>query len=272
MIFQCTTTISTFNVFLFNQDNIICPTDFEMTVPGLSPYISAPDQRALFIPESMVVKIEQKGSNKATKKSKSKEKTDQPIQEVLNKQPIFTKEDNNSKKQKEKIPRSSSDMMDHLKEVKLVQAEPSEPKNDRGVEDGMSFVKPVRDWKDPNNYQHHQHSQCHEDRGKPPLYVEQYKHGGLYSDASNSSVQSSQSSHSSANYTSELYATPVDKKQAGPCSEYDHSLDIQVASRVKLPSTGENSAIYGIVRWIGTIPKCEEYIAGIELVSIVVLL
>ena len=265
-------TLSYIQYVLFNQDDIISPTDFEMNVPGLSYYISAPDQRALFIPESMVEKIEQKGSNKAIEKRKSAilgEEIDHPIQETLNKQPYFTEEDNHSKKQKEKAPRKSSDRVDQLEEFKQVQVERSELENKRGFEDQMNFVKPVRGRKDPSNYHHHQHLQSYEDRGKLPLNIQKYEQEGTYSYARNSSLLSNQSSRSSAHYS--ISQPSVDKKQTRPCSVYDPSQDIQIGSRVQLPSTEESTAIYGSVHWIGTVPKCEGYIAGIELVSIVVL-
>ena len=70
-----------------------------MNVPHLS-RISAPDQRALFIPESMVVKIEQKRSNEANFESKSaifEEEMDHPNQKILDKQSFFTEEDSYSK-------------------------------------------------------------------------------------------------------------------------------------------------------------------------------
>ena len=73
--------------YLFLQDNEVFATDYENSVPGLGHLILAPKLKGLFIPESMVKKIDQKKSKRDMEESKATASAeDHPKQDVLNEQ------------------------------------------------------------------------------------------------------------------------------------------------------------------------------------------
>ena len=75
--------------YFFLQDNVLYGTDYENSLPGLGHLISAPKGRGLFIPESMVDKIEQKESRRDMEESvatKPVETMDHPKHEVCDEQ------------------------------------------------------------------------------------------------------------------------------------------------------------------------------------------
>jgi len=222
-----------------------------MSTPGLSHLISAPSKRTLFIPESMVDKLEQKGSNRDVKEGRATifaEEMNHATREIYNMQ--LEEEDNHSMKQKEKNPpRGLSEREAVPEDFKRNQAERSYPNDMRSAEAN----KPGQYRHDRSNRHRHRQSQSYEDQGKHTSSIPQNGREDWNSYASH--------------YTASLWSRPsVDKPQESPSSVYDPSHDIQVGSIVQVPSTGGNIAIYGIVRWFGTIPKCAEFVAGIELV------
>ena len=243
---------------------MVYATDYENSAPGLGHLINAPTGRCLFIPESMADKIEQKSSKRDMEESmatKYAEEMNRPKQEVLDEQQKLIEEGNRNKEQKEleeelkKAGVPHEEVNKHLEELKRCQEKHVQSKEKKGTEDRSSSRQPGGD---PNC-----HRQIYQSQGRQESRDHQKKHDELHFNESHFDKHS-QSSHFSASGTS------VDMQQEKPLADTGcgPGQDIAMGTMVQLPNTtGSGTGIYGVVRWIGFMPKVTGQVAGIELVS-----
>ena len=138
---------------MFVQDNRVYLIDYENSKPSLGHLVSAPPGRGLFIPESMVDKIEQKDSKKESEATKPAEEMEYPKYAVLEEQQKVAEEadHNTQRKELKEILRVRPDevtpQMEHLKRL---QEKHLKSNINKGTEDGSCFRQPIVD---PNNRQ-----------------------------------------------------------------------------------------------------------------------
>ena len=256
-------------ISLFVQDNEVYTVDYEKSVPGLNHLISAPKGRGLFIPESMVDKIEQKGSIRGTEEMIATllaEEMRCPKHELLDQQQKVIEEANRNKEQKEleeELKRAGvppAEVNEQAKQYKRLQEEHLQSKVNKDAEDAHCFRQPGGD---PNSYQQLQQSKPYDYQGRQKSRDHQKKHEGLHSS------EGCHDMHGQPSYSPAM-GSSVNKQQENILAGagYGPAQDITVGSVVQLPNTGGGAGIFGIVRWIGELPNVAGQVAGIELVRI----
>ena len=241
--------------------------DYENSIHGLSHFI-APTGRGLFIPESVVDKIEQKYSKRDMEESIAKklaEEMDRPQHEVLDEQQNVIGEANHNKQQKEleeELKRAGvphEEVNQQLEEFKRYQETNLQSKENKGTEDKSSSRQPGGD---PNNYRQLLQSKSCDYQGRQESRDYQKKLKDLHTvGCYNKHSQPSRSS---------VMGTSVNKQRQKPAAVtgYGQGQNVAVGSVVKIPHTGGGIGIYGIVRWIGELPNVAGQVAGIELVRV----
>ena len=224
-------------------------TNHEKSKPGLGHLISAPIGRALFIPESMVNKIEQKDLKRDMEESIAKklaEKWTAPSMKYLMSSKNFLKKliVTSNRKNWQKLKRLGiphDEVNQHFEESKQYQENfLLQSKENKGTEDRHSSRQPGED---PNNYQQLQQSKSHDYQGKQESRDHQKKQENLHSVEGHRNTYS-QPSHSS------VMRPSVNKQQQKHLADtgYGPGKDITVGSVVQLPNTGDGAEIFGIVR------------------------
>ena len=221
---------------LILQDEQIHLTDIENSVPGLTQYIAAPKNHSLFLPEELLEKLEVSDTEEsiasvaATKYIVSKE-------ELLKQQKLVLKELEIAKEREEyqKLVDAVEKVGENVDEqlVELRKLEQSQAERLRQHE-RMQFDD---DHQESRSFEHY-HGSCN----------------------SASDFPKSQSTN-----PSQFRGGPDILASSG--EKYSNNFDIGSMIQIRL-SYENNPWRYGVIRWIGMMPKVAGTVAGIELVSL----
>ena len=144
---------------LFLQGNDTYATDYESSLPGLSHLIDAPARRTLFIPESMVDKIEEKDSSKKNTDesvtSKHAEEMNRPKHEMLDEQQKIIEQQKELEEEFKRAGVPHEEVMHHLEQLRRHQEKKLLSKESKGRSNSRQPVG------DPNHQQLQQSNSYH---------------------------------------------------------------------------------------------------------------